>query len=177
MVWVYAEDVYRFVPSYTWDRYAQVFPHMWTASAFKGAHGETLVVPDSKRHLTNNLNWLQLMGEQEPKLSGGFRGIAITGWQRYDHFSVLCELLPAALPSLALPNPCSPPPRVSGAIARAHTVAAGDGRFLSAQASTWPSRPSVSRRRRPMRESAGNDRVLLRQRHAAPRGRKRFSRH
>ena len=102
MVWVYAEDVYRFVPSYTWDRYAQVFPHMWTASAFKGAHGETLVVPDSKRHLTNNLNWLQLMGEQEPKLSGGFRGIAITGWQRYDHFSVLCELLPAALPSLAL---------------------------------------------------------------------------
>ena len=102
MVWVYAEDVYRFVPSYTWDRYAQVFPHMWTASAFKGAHGETLVVPDSKRHLTNNLNWINLMGQEEPKLEGGFRGIVITGWQRYDHFAVLCELLPAGLPSLAL---------------------------------------------------------------------------
>jgi len=102
MVWVYAEEVYRFVPSYTWDRYAQVFPYMWTASAFKGAHGETLVVPDSKRHLTNNMNWLTLMGEQEPKLSGGFRGIVLTGWQRYDHFAVLCELLPAALPSLAI---------------------------------------------------------------------------
>ena len=102
MVWVYAEDVYRFVPSYTWDRYAQVFPYMWTASAFKGAHGETLVVPDSKRHLTNNMNWLGLMGEQESKLTGGFRGIAVTGWQRYDHFAVLAELLPAAIPSLAL---------------------------------------------------------------------------
>lgn len=102
MVWVYAEDVYRFVPSYTWDRYAQVFPNIWTASAFKGAHGETLVVPDVKRHLTNNLNWIQLMGEQEPKLEGGFRGIVITGWQRYDHFAVLCELLPAGVPSLAV---------------------------------------------------------------------------
>jgi hexosaminidase len=102
MVWVYAEDVYRFVPSYTWDRYAEVFPYMWTASAFKGAHGETLVVPDVKRHLTNNLNWISLMGEQEQKLKGGFRGIALTGWQRYDHFSVLCELLPAGVPSLAV---------------------------------------------------------------------------
>ena len=75
---------------------------MWTASAFKGAHGETLVTPDIKKHLENNLNWLTLMKNEEPRLKGKFRGIVLTGWQRYDHFAVLCELLPAAIPSLAV---------------------------------------------------------------------------
>lgn len=39
MVWVYTEDIYRFVPMQTWDKYATVFPTVWAASAFKGAHG------------------------------------------------------------------------------------------------------------------------------------------
>ena len=30
----------------------------------------------------------------------GFRGIALTGWSRYDHFLELCDLLPTAIPSL-----------------------------------------------------------------------------
>lgn len=41
MVWVYAEDIYRFVSVQMWDKFATVFPTVWTASAFKGAHGYT----------------------------------------------------------------------------------------------------------------------------------------
>ncbi|XP_046632739.1 hexosaminidase D-like isoform X2 [Daphnia pulicaria] len=102
MVWVYAEDVYRFAGSYVFDRYAQVFPSFWISSSFKGAFGETLIVPDISRHLENNLNWLDVGRTESPKFRQGLRGIAITGWQRYDHFSNLCELLPASIPSLAV---------------------------------------------------------------------------
>ncbi|KAF6217272.1 hypothetical protein GE061_001626 [Apolygus lucorum] len=102
MVWVYAEDVYRFVPLPIWEKYSQVFGTVWAASAFKGAFGETLYIPNVKRHLDNNLRWLEVMANEGPKFKHGFQGIVITGWQRYDHFSVLCELLPASIPSLAI---------------------------------------------------------------------------
>ncbi|KAG8234758.1 hypothetical protein J437_LFUL006590, partial [Ladona fulva] len=102
MVWVYAEDVYRFVPPGVWDKYAAIFDRVWAASAFKGAFGETLYVPNAKRHLDNNLRWLDVMSRESTKFKGGFRGLVLTGWQRYDHFAVLCELLPAAVPSLAV---------------------------------------------------------------------------
>lgn len=102
MVWVYAEDVYRFVTSQMWDKYATIFPTAWTASAFKGAFGETLVIPPARRHLENNLKWLAVIQSEDARFSDGIQGIALTGWQRYDHFAVLCELLPTAIPSLAI---------------------------------------------------------------------------
>ena len=103
MVWVYVEDIDRFVEPVAWSSYASVFEHVWAASAFKGAYGERLFSVNIQRHVANHVSWLEVMNRESH--SGHrlkFRGIALTGWSRYDHFAVLCELLPAALPSLVL---------------------------------------------------------------------------
>uniref|UniRef100_A0A182NCW9 Uncharacterized protein n=1 Tax=Anopheles dirus TaxID=7168 RepID=A0A182NCW9_9DIPT len=102
MIWVYAEDIYKFVQSATWEKYASVFSTAWAASAFKGAHGEGLLMPPVRRHLENTLRWLAVMQGEGNRFQHGLQGLALTGWQRYDHFAILCELLPAALPSLAV---------------------------------------------------------------------------
>ncbi|XP_075312962.1 hexosaminidase D isoform X2 [Odontesthes bonariensis] len=72
---------------------------LWAASSFKGSTTVYTCVTSTQRHVDNHLQWLKVAA----RLSTGvkLKGIAITGWQRYDHLSVLCELMPLALPSLA----------------------------------------------------------------------------
>lgn len=60
MVWSYVKDLYRFLPWSMWSIFSDVFPTVWGASAFKGAFGETLIVPNSKWHLENNQAWLEV---------------------------------------------------------------------------------------------------------------------
>lgn len=60
------------------------------------------MVPPARRHLENNLKWLAVINAESSRFPNGIKGIALTGWQRYDHFAVLCELLPVAIPSLAI---------------------------------------------------------------------------
>lgn len=55
-----------------------------------------------KYFVTTNVNWIQVMALEESKFKNGIKGLAITGWQRYDHFSVLAELFPVGIPSLAV---------------------------------------------------------------------------
>ena len=107
MVWVYVEDIDHFVDGSTWRKYSNLFTHVWAASAFKGAFGERLFIPNVLRHYHNHIAWLDIIRrESSPKTAHGkpinFRGLAMTGWSRYDHFAVLCELLPVAIPSLVL---------------------------------------------------------------------------
>ena len=70
---------------------------------FPGAFGERLYAVNVQRHVGNNLAWLEVMRRETLSTSKlSFRGLVLTGWSRYDHFAVLCELLPIALPSLIL---------------------------------------------------------------------------
>jgi hexosaminidase len=103
MIWVYVEDIDRFIDSVTWSAYGAAFEHLWSASAYKGAFGERMFSVNVQRHVANHLSWLEVMNrESRGNARINFRGIALTGWSRYDHFAVICELLPAALPSLVL---------------------------------------------------------------------------
>lgn len=64
-----------------------------------GATGASSLVPDVRYHLENHKSWMELVNRWKNRIN--FRGIALTGWQRYDHFGALCELMPVAIPSLA----------------------------------------------------------------------------
>ncbi|XP_075759657.1 hexosaminidase D isoform X2 [Pelodiscus sinensis] len=75
------------------------FLKLWFASAFKGASGVNQSLTPIGHHLKNHLQWLKVANSIPADM---LQGIALTGWQRYDHFSVLCELLPVGIPSLAV---------------------------------------------------------------------------
>ncbi|XP_073246038.1 hexosaminidase D-like [Porites lutea] len=99
MVWAYTSDLTGYFPPGMWQRYGEAFKRVWAASAFKGAtHPWSNFVPIGF-HVQNNLNWLKIIDELPSTLK--VNGIALTGWSRFDHYATLCELLPAALPSLA----------------------------------------------------------------------------
>ena len=87
-----------------WSKYVNVFDCIWVASAFKGATGSDQVVTNIRHHMQNHQSWMDFVSQYRQRgaaASSKFQGIMMTGWQRFDHFSVLCELLPVSLPSLA----------------------------------------------------------------------------
>jgi len=99
MVWAYRSDLTGYFPSDMWERYGEAFNKIWAASAFKGATFPWSNFVPIGFHVQNNLNWLDIIAKVPSTLE--FNGVALTGWSRYDHYATLCELLPAAIPSLA----------------------------------------------------------------------------
>ncbi|XP_075292507.1 hexosaminidase D-like isoform X2 [Opisthocomus hoazin] len=103
VVWFYAPDfeaeqIGPFLAKYA----AGGFEAVWFAGAFKGTTGPAQSWPPLRHHLQNQLRWLEVM-QALPRLAPlRCQGIVLTGWQRYDHYSVLCELLPVGIPSLAV---------------------------------------------------------------------------
>ncbi|KAG8221886.1 hypothetical protein J437_LFUL006704, partial [Ladona fulva] len=101
MIWHYrAQDNFQLPPD-MWDKYSQVFPNFWIASAFKGATGSSKMLPITSYHISNHMAWIKVLNEERGKFKN-FRGIAFTGWSRYDHFATICEMLPVSIPCLAL---------------------------------------------------------------------------
>ncbi|XP_010080716.1 PREDICTED: hexosaminidase D [Pterocles gutturalis] len=100
MIWDYAADLDVEGKVHLIEKYRRCgFSKVWFASAFKGATGVNQSLTLIGHHLKNHLRWLEVARNSPADV---LEGIALTGWQRYDHFSVLCELLPVAIPSLAV---------------------------------------------------------------------------
>ena len=103
MVWAYVDDLssYSKFPKDMWERYSYSFKEIWLASSFKGALKPWSNFVPIQQHLNNHLSWLKITSMLQSK-GTGVKGIALTGWSRFDHYGPLCELLPAGIPSLAL---------------------------------------------------------------------------
>ncbi|KAL7298818.1 hexosaminidase D-like [Trichogramma pretiosum] len=100
VIWKYTTDPGSALSDQLWENYSKVWRSVWVATAFKGATSPDRYYTDILYHMENHQRWLEIIVRQSKIIN--FRGVILTGWQRYDHFSVLCELLPSALPSLAI---------------------------------------------------------------------------
>ena len=100
MVWKYNPGIMVDLRLDLWEKYMETFSGIWIASAYKGASNPDSFITNISERLNNHKEWMELVDMYKNAIP--FRGIALTGWQRFDHFSVLCELLPQAIPSLAV---------------------------------------------------------------------------
>ncbi|CAI5792424.1 hexosaminidase D-like isoform X2 [Podarcis lilfordi] len=103
VLWFYAPDFDTQQIGKYIAKYAECgFKTIWFASAFKGTTGPAQAWTPLNNHLQNHLRWLKVIQSMSKTPSIRFQGIVLTGWQRYDHYSALCELLPVGIPSLAV---------------------------------------------------------------------------
>ncbi|XP_014613036.1 PREDICTED: hexosaminidase D-like [Polistes canadensis] len=100
VVWKYTKDPGSTLTDQLWESYGAVWKSIWVATAFKGATAPDRFFTDISYHLKNHQRWLEIITKYSSQIN--FKGVILTGWQRYDHFSVLCELLSTAIPSLAI---------------------------------------------------------------------------
>jgi hexosaminidase len=100
MIWAYVENVNTWFSPSLYIKYGNVFENVWAASAYKGASGELTAITSVNHHYLNHITWVEVIHEKMSANIVKFRGIALTGWSRYDHFLAVCDLLPEAIPSL-----------------------------------------------------------------------------
>uniref|UniRef100_A0AAF5PI42 beta-N-acetylhexosaminidase n=1 Tax=Wuchereria bancrofti TaxID=6293 RepID=A0AAF5PI42_WUCBA len=108
VVWNYMENLDdQLLPDF-WQRLSSMFSYVWGASAYKVefwkvqcADGPDQYASNVQHYLNNHISWLKQMNEHHSKFKQ-FRGIIVTGWQRFDHFAIICEVIPVGLLSAAV---------------------------------------------------------------------------
>nr|CAH7712483.1 unnamed protein product [Callosobruchus chinensis] len=101
MIWHYnSSDTFQ-LGGALWEKYSNIFSNVWAATAYKGATSSCQLIPVIRYHISNHEAWLTELGTHGGKIVN-FRGVALTGWSRFDHYATLCELLPCGIPSLCL---------------------------------------------------------------------------
>jgi len=100
MVWHYLDiNSFQLTSEQFWQKYTYLFERIWIASAFKGASKINQLMPPIGYHISNHMAWIQVIDKYKiPNI----QGVALTGWQRFDHLTTLCELLPNSIISLLM---------------------------------------------------------------------------
>lgn len=76
-------------------RFAEHGVPMWAATAYKGAAGHNVDLPDIEIHRANAAAWAEVARRF------GMKGVIATAWSRYSTHNVHCETIDASLDSLA----------------------------------------------------------------------------
>ncbi|RCN43815.1 hypothetical protein ANCCAN_10204 [Ancylostoma caninum] len=100
VLWSYAEDLDLYLPKTTWLS-LKPFRRVWGSSAWKGADGPARFNSNPIHYIRNHEAWIEQMTRNYNEFDV-LQGIILAGWSRYDHFAILCELAPVALPTLAM---------------------------------------------------------------------------
>ena len=82
VVWNYWENTAGELTADLWQRLAQRFPFVWGATAFKGANGSAMYTANIPHYLHNHQSWQVQMTNNYHRFRQ-FRGLILTGWQRY----------------------------------------------------------------------------------------------
>ncbi|CAJ0939340.1 unnamed protein product, partial [Mesorhabditis belari] len=101
VVWDYSEGIVT-MNEWSFQTLADSFPAVWASSAYKGANFPSAKYIDIRHYEMNNRAWIEIVKSNKQRFKRGFKGIIITGWQRYDHMAGLCEILPMGTPSMIL---------------------------------------------------------------------------
>ncbi len=96
MVWSYRKEALEKIANTVIPKFVKSKATLWGASAFKGADGSDIDLPNYNNRVTNMLTWNKIAIKYK------FKGVVATGWSRYNTFYIPCEPLESSLDCLVL---------------------------------------------------------------------------